>query len=218
MPRPENPELRAKIVDCACELFRTRGYKATSYADLASAAGITKGLLQYHFPKKDQLATQVMIRVLEKAITALGIVEPAAAHSAEAYRDLYRIGQAYLAYLLASGGYKLFLRDIDSNLDLVDTVLAFTMNWALQYAQDSDRAADNAVLESVVMTMGGFYSLLHYNIAHGREMDVAQHLGTVMRKVMAALGFAKQEIAEALDDAELSAEEREQLVAAMKRA
>ena len=117
---------------------------------------------------------------------------------------MYRIGQAYFAYLLAPGGYELFLRDIISNLDLVDTVLVFNMDWALQYAQDGNLATEDAVLESVVMTMGGFYSLLHYNIAHGRETNVAKHLGTVMNKVMQALGFPKAEISKALDGAEAS--------------
>lgn len=217
MPRPENPKLREKIIDCACELFRERGYKATSYADLAAAAGITKGLLQYHFPKKDQLATEIMVRVLNKAIAALNIEQPTTAHSARAYRDLYRIGQVHFAYLLAPNSYELFLRDIVSNLDLVDTVLAFNLDWALQYAQDGNRAAEDTVLESVVMTMGGFYSLLHYNIAHGRKMNVTRHLGTVMRKVMEALGFSKREIAEALDGAELTESQQKQLVAAMRQ-
>lgn len=48
------------------------------------------------------------------------------------------------------------------------------------------------VAESVVMAMGGFCSLLHYNLAHSYETDIAKHLGDVMRKVMLALGFTEE--------------------------
>lgn len=216
MARPENPELRAKIVDEACSLFREKGYKATSYADLASAADITKGLLQYYFPKKEQLATQVMTLVLDKSIAALGITQPASAHSVAAYNELYRIGQTFFAYLLAPGHYQQFLGDVVSNLDLVDSVLAFNLNWAMGYAQEGDRTQDDAVLESVIMTMGGFYSMLHYSIAHGREMNVAHHLGTVMREVMRSLGFSEAQIAEAIDSSALTSAETKRLVRKMR--
>lgn len=215
MARPENPALRAQIVACAREQFHEKGYKATSYAELAQNVGITKGLLQYYFPKKDQLATEVMTQVLEESIAALGIRNRAAEHSVKAYGELYRIGQVFFAYLLAPEGYQQFLSDVVSSLDLVDNVLAFNLNWAMAYAQEGERTEGDAVTESVVMTMGGFYSLLHYTIAHKREMDVAKHLGTVMREVMRALGFSEAEVAEAIDGAALSPKQLKPILAKM---
>lgn len=43
------------IVDRAYELFRAKGYNATSMREIADAAGITVGNLCYHFPKKEDL-------------------------------------------------------------------------------------------------------------------------------------------------------------------
>lgn len=203
MPRPENPELRERIVNCAHSLFREKGYKSSSYADIASAAGITKALLQYHFPKKSRLATEVMTNLLDEAAKALGVTPPAASHATATYRDLYQIGQVFFAHLLDKDGYRPFIKDVVSDLDLIDDVLVFNLDWALRYALDDNQRDDREVAESLVIAMGGFYSLLHYNLVHGYETDIAKHLGEVMRKVMLALGFTKEEISEAIDGAQL---------------
>ncbi|SHL12068.1 transcriptional regulator, TetR family [Pseudonocardia thermophila] len=50
------PPLRAdEIVDIAVGVFLERGYDATSMADLAKAAGVTKSSLYYHVSSKEEL-------------------------------------------------------------------------------------------------------------------------------------------------------------------
>ena len=46
---------RQKIIDAATALVMERGVKGTSLADIANAAGISKGTLFYHFSAKDDL-------------------------------------------------------------------------------------------------------------------------------------------------------------------
>jgi AcrR family transcriptional regulator len=46
---------RQKIIDAATALIMERGVKGTSLADIANAAGISKGTLFYHFSAKDDL-------------------------------------------------------------------------------------------------------------------------------------------------------------------
>lgn len=46
---------RQKIIDVATALVMEQGVKGTSLADIASAAGISKGTLFYHFAAKDDL-------------------------------------------------------------------------------------------------------------------------------------------------------------------
>lgn len=46
---------RQKIIDAATALVMERGVKGTSLADIANAAGISKGTLFYHFAAKDDL-------------------------------------------------------------------------------------------------------------------------------------------------------------------
>ncbi len=60
MPRLASKDL---LVDRAIELFRAKGYSATSIGDIVAACGITKGSLYYHFASKEDLALAAMDKV-----------------------------------------------------------------------------------------------------------------------------------------------------------
>lgn len=51
---------REKIIGAASELFYERGYKQTSFNDVAAAAGIPKGNFYYYFKSKDELLDAVI--------------------------------------------------------------------------------------------------------------------------------------------------------------
>ncbi|WP_055589482.1 ScbR family autoregulator-binding transcription factor [Peterkaempfera griseoplana] len=51
---------RALVLRCAGEVFAERGYKATSVADIAARAGVTKGAVYFHFANKEVLAVAVV--------------------------------------------------------------------------------------------------------------------------------------------------------------
>ncbi len=59
------PKLASKdaLVDRAIELFRAKGYSATSIDEIVSACGITKGSLYYHFKSKEELGLAAMDKV-----------------------------------------------------------------------------------------------------------------------------------------------------------
>lgn len=214
MPRPENPELKRRILEEADRLFRERGYTDTSYGEVAKAAGIAKGLVQYHFKRKQDLAFAAMDRVLGSAAQALGYGERPDEPDAATFGQLYRIGQAFFAYLLRSG-YRRFLADVVGSLDLLDSVLAFNLDWALGYARLPERTDEREVVEAVVRSMGGFYSLMHYDLAHGMDMDVARHLRTVMSDFMLALGYDSPAAQAVLGAAAFAPGELDRAVAAM---
>ena len=50
------PDARAKLLDAALAVIRTKGYAATSVDELCKAAGVTKGAFFHHFKSKDELA------------------------------------------------------------------------------------------------------------------------------------------------------------------
>ncbi len=54
---------RQRIVDAAVTAFADQGFRASSTRDIAAAAGVTQGLVTYHFESKDALwraaATQI---------------------------------------------------------------------------------------------------------------------------------------------------------------
>lgn len=198
MARPENIELKKQIVDVAFDQFTTRGYSAVSYSDIAAGAATTKGLVQYYFKKKEDIATAVMELVLTNCIEELGYSQDSEGLSLETFNHLYKIGQRFFAFFMGSEGAKLFLRDIVGSMKLTENVLAFNLSWAMSYAKQSDKINDPEVSDSVIVSMGGFYSLLYHCLTNDLDFDIAKNLHRVMMSVMVALGFDEKESRKAL--------------------
>ena len=54
-----------RLCDVALELFKQRGYEATSMADIAAAAGIQKSSLYHHVQGKEELLSRGVNRALD---------------------------------------------------------------------------------------------------------------------------------------------------------
>lgn len=65
-PRLSGAERRRRILDAAVEAFAERGYEATSVAEIAAAAGITKPVLYDHFSSKRDLFVELMERARDE--------------------------------------------------------------------------------------------------------------------------------------------------------
>ncbi|APH54529.1 Transcriptional regulator, TetR family [Granulibacter bethesdensis] len=73
-------ETRQHILDVADRLFYERGYEATSFADIAKDAGLSRGNFYYHFKAKDEILyavidqrlanTRAMLNAWEKNVEA----------------------------------------------------------------------------------------------------------------------------------------------------
>ena len=59
MPRSGEPT-RKRILDAAYVLFRRKGYTRVSMDEIATATGVTKRTLYYHFRSKDELLAAVL--------------------------------------------------------------------------------------------------------------------------------------------------------------
>ena len=57
---------RKQIVDTAIRTIAIRGYQRTSLAEIAREAGISKGVISYHFEGKDNLVEAVLARLLKE--------------------------------------------------------------------------------------------------------------------------------------------------------
>ena len=83
MPRVTTETRRAQIVDALAQLLEERSYAEASVANIASVAGLTPGLVHYHFATKRQILLALVERVVEgwRARTAqrlVGVDDPAA--------------------------------------------------------------------------------------------------------------------------------------------
>jgi AcrR family transcriptional regulator len=63
---------RAQIVDSAIEVIAEVGYTKTSMARIAERAGVSRGLISYHFAGKDEVIAQVLITVFGDVAAFMG--------------------------------------------------------------------------------------------------------------------------------------------------
>jgi TetR/AcrR family transcriptional regulator, transcriptional repressor for nem operon len=60
MPRPQNPEVRRRLLAAGLELIFTRGFNGCGVQEITAAAGIPKGSFYNYFVTKDAFAVAVL--------------------------------------------------------------------------------------------------------------------------------------------------------------
>jgi AcrR family transcriptional regulator len=85
--RPTRAQTRRQLLDAAFAVFRRQGIANTSLADIAGAAGLTKGAVYSNFASKDELLLAIMEdHLIERMRNATEVFE-GAAETAEAVRE-----------------------------------------------------------------------------------------------------------------------------------
>lgn len=69
---PEAPSTRGRILAVSLALFNTRGLGRVTTAEIAAAAGIREGNLQYHFPRKSGLVEAMFAGFEAEAVAVAG--------------------------------------------------------------------------------------------------------------------------------------------------
>lgn len=91
-----NPELtRSIILETACELFNTQGYKATSISDITEKANLTKGAIYRHFQDKSSLEKEALRTMCTKMLSDISFEIKKAKNSKD---KLYCILDYFKAY------------------------------------------------------------------------------------------------------------------------
>ena len=88
--RPARGTARARLLDAALTLIRTKGYTATTVDELCAAAGVTKGAFFHHFESKEALAV---------AAAEHWSVTTGALFDGAAFHDLPTAAERMLAYV-----------------------------------------------------------------------------------------------------------------------
>jgi AcrR family transcriptional regulator len=55
---------RQRLLDCAAQLFREKGYERTTVRDIGAAVGIQSGSIFHHFSSKEDILKAVMSEAL----------------------------------------------------------------------------------------------------------------------------------------------------------
>lgn len=88
--KTEALETRNRLLDAAERLFQAKGVSSTTLADIATAAGATRGAVYHHFRDKADLFNAMMERVtmpLEASLAEVGQMAPAHDDPLQSLRD-----------------------------------------------------------------------------------------------------------------------------------
>jgi TetR/AcrR family fatty acid metabolism transcriptional regulator len=129
---------RAQLVGCAIDALADVGYQQTTVAEVARRAGVSKGVVTYYFPARDDLVWAVVAAVFasvgEHVGSRFGDVLPGrfVATYLEAWVDYYRahrremmaIAEIWTSFRDASGRPHLDARTLGQERALVEAALA----------------------------------------------------------------------------------------------
>jgi TetR/AcrR family transcriptional regulator, fatty acid metabolism regulator protein len=88
---------RAQLLDCAVEALNEVGYAGCSIGEIARRAGVSKGVVTYHFPSKEELLTGVVTNLYEQAGAQIGARVKASADAREALRGYLEANLGFIA-------------------------------------------------------------------------------------------------------------------------
>jgi AcrR family transcriptional regulator len=103
---------RAQIVECAIRAIATLGYGQASLAQIAKLAGVSKGVISYHFADKDELIEHVLREVLSEFEVYM---RPRIQAQQDAALMLRTYIKSNIAFMAARRDYVLVLVDIFTN-------------------------------------------------------------------------------------------------------
>ena len=90
MRAPRRALVRAEILTTAAELFRARGYRATTLDDLARRLGMSKATVYGHFRSKEDLLAAIFHRTMTLAEAGLAAIRSSRLPLAEQLREVVR--------------------------------------------------------------------------------------------------------------------------------
>ncbi|ASO21109.1 HTH-type transcriptional regulator TtgR [Actinoalloteichus hoggarensis] len=172
---------RAQIIESAIETFAEVGYSGTSLARIAERAGISKGVISYHFAGKDELMEQLVDQVYRE-IT--GFVAPrverestAAGRLRARLRSVAEYVQGHRSQLLALAEVFNNLRDANDQLRYGETFnepIYQSQEAMLRAGQDSGELRDFDARVMAVTVQAAIDAMIAYWGAYP-EHDIAAH-------------------------------------------
>lgn len=91
----KSAETRARILDCALDLFRERGFAETTMRDIATAAGVATGASYYYFRSKEEIVMAFYERASAEMAPLMAAVLERERKLEPCLRELIRAKLAY---------------------------------------------------------------------------------------------------------------------------
>ena len=185
-------ERKRQLLDCAADLFSTRGYAATRIADICAAAGVAKGLFYWYFENKEALFGELIASMRQRLRKAQAdAMEPAA----DPLTRLRQGTEASVRFMAEYAGYFALL-EVESQDRGVSDLLR---RGADVHTDDSARIVKEAIAEGLIpegrdpqlLALGLIGAVAHFGHLHrvGRVTLAIDELATFVGDwVVGALG------------------------------
>ncbi|MFI6166721.1 TetR/AcrR family transcriptional regulator [Nocardia sp. NPDC051052] len=149
---------RRQIIASAVEVISEVGYGNASLARIAKHAGISKGVISYHFAGKDDLMTQLVIQLYISGAEHIG---PKVAAAIGPRNMLLAYIESNLAFIAANTNYVAALMDVVLNLRDTDGKPKFASAEGereiivplIDIMREGQRAGDFGEFDPLVMAM-----------------------------------------------------------------
>jgi AcrR family transcriptional regulator len=165
-PAFEDLTARARIRDAALRLFADRGIDGATIRDIATAAGVSGGLVRHHFGSKEALrdacdayALSRLIRIKEKAILEGGMADPG---FVPATHPTVLLLQRYLVRSMVDGS--------PAAASLFDEMVELTEQWLARH--NPDVTADPRAYAAVLVGMQTGLLVFHDQVSRALGADV----------------------------------------------
>lgn len=89
-PRSKEDARRDEIVDAALRLVLQAGYNQVTLADIAGQVGVSKGLISYYFPRKEDVFLAVLDQIVERLTTDFQSFADADASAPEKLKMIFK--------------------------------------------------------------------------------------------------------------------------------
>lgn len=153
MPRPANPEVRARLIAAGTELIHTRGFNGCGVKDITDAASVPKGSFYNYFQSKEAFAVEVLVSYwneLERRHSGL-LKDPSASPVERVTRFFHALADEHESHGFALGCLigNLSLELASSSASATEQVKALLARWEMLIAATlSSGQADGSVSDS----------------------------------------------------------------------
>ena len=185
MGRKRNDAERNRIQNVAFTLFRDAGYNETSFTDIAKASGAKRSLVQYYFPKKENLLNLYITKALDLAAEMVEdnpfVTDP--------IKKLHLVG--YLEYMAVYQDHQTgkLIKDILKDRNNTQMATDRIIDWSIRYLQSDDEAYNKQLAEAIAYAVGGGCELIYRivtkdDIGERTPKDIAERSIQIMDLIM----------------------------------
>ncbi len=169
----------------AFKLLMSKGFSKTSYSDIAEESGCTRALVQYYFPKKEELLNDFISRLLilsDRHLVNRGL------KTDSCLLVFYVTGYLHFFFLLENSAILPLTRDIIARRTHSQTALSLMVDWTSRYDELACKDQED-ITTAVFLAVGGAYEYIAYRLDSGESIDIPLLLERIIGSFMYLLGF-----------------------------